>query len=108
MGQRRNRCPSGFPFHAGQENLLYVGLGLPPHCDKFINSVNPTAAPLSVNNFLKYVQDGFYANTLVHRFIAGFVIQGGGFTSGWVAQPGLLARSEFSAHLRRAPRLDSS
>jgi len=53
--------------------------------------LNPTAAPLSVNNFLKYVQDGFHANTLFHRVIAGFVIQGGGYTSGLVPQPGLLA-----------------
>jgi len=53
--------------------------------------LNPTAAPLSVNNFLKYVQNGFYSDTLFHRIIAGFVVQGGGYTSGFVVQPGLLA-----------------
>ena len=44
--------------------------------------LNPNAAPLSVNNFLQYVQDGFYANTIFHRVISGFVVQGGGFLTG--------------------------
>jgi len=53
--------------------------------------LNPTAAPLSVNNFLRYVSSGFYGNTLFHRVIPGFVIQGGEFTPGLVAKPGALA-----------------
>lgn len=36
-------------------------------------------APLSVENFLRYVKDGHYDGTLFHRVIAGFMIQGGGF-----------------------------
>ena len=36
-------------------------------------------APISVNNFLNYVDDEFYDNTIFHRVIADFVIQGGGF-----------------------------
>ena len=39
-------------------------------------------APISVENFLKYVDDGFYDGTIFHRVIAGFVIQGGGYTPG--------------------------
>ena len=37
-------------------------------------------APKTVANFLQYVDDGFYTNTLFHRVIDGFMIQGGGFT----------------------------
>ena len=37
-------------------------------------------APLSVANFLKYVDDGFFDGTIFHRIVPGFVIQGGGFT----------------------------
>ena len=48
--------------------------------------LDPAAAPLSVNNFLQYVGSGFYSNTIFHRVIAGFVIQGGGFLSGMVPQ----------------------
>ncbi len=49
--------------------------------------LDPAAAPLSVDNFLNYVQTGFYSDTIFHRVIAGFVVQGGGYTSGLVAKP---------------------
>lgn len=39
-------------------------------------------APISVDNFLQYANDGFYEGTLFHRVIPSFMIQGGGFTSG--------------------------
>ncbi|MBI3586496.1 MAG: peptidylprolyl isomerase [Ignavibacteriales bacterium] len=41
-------------------------------------------APITVKNFLAYVDSGFYNGTTFHRVIPGFVIQGGGFTSGMV------------------------
>ena len=41
----------------------------------------PDKAPETVANFLKYVDDGFYNNTIFHRVIPGFMIQGGGFTA---------------------------
>jgi cyclophilin family peptidyl-prolyl cis-trans isomerase len=37
-------------------------------------------APISSENFLAYTKDGFYAQTIFHRVIPGFMIQGGGFT----------------------------
>ena len=37
-------------------------------------------APKTVENFLNYVKSGFYDNTIFHRVIDGFMIQGGGFT----------------------------
>jgi len=40
----------------------------------------PQQAPISVANFLQYVDDGFYDGTIFHRVIDGFMIQGGGFT----------------------------
>jgi len=39
----------------------------------------PEKAPITVANFLAYVDDGFYDNSIFHRVIPGFVIQGGGF-----------------------------
>jgi peptidyl-prolyl cis-trans isomerase B (cyclophilin B) len=39
-------------------------------------------APITVNNFLTYVDDGFYDNTIFHRVIDRFMIQGGGFEPG--------------------------
>jgi peptidyl-prolyl cis-trans isomerase B (cyclophilin B) len=38
-------------------------------------------APITVANFLSYVESGFFADTIFHRVIDGLMIQGGGFTS---------------------------
>ncbi len=45
--------------------------------------LNAALAPVSVDNFLSYVDDGFYNGTIFHRVIDGFMIQGGGFTEGF-------------------------
>ncbi|EMF4709747.1 MULTISPECIES: peptidylprolyl isomerase B [Providencia] len=39
-------------------------------------------APVTVENFLSYCREGFYNNTIFHRVIDGFMIQGGGFEPG--------------------------
>ncbi len=39
-------------------------------------------APVTTENFLQYVRDGFYNGTIFHRVIDGFMIQGGGFEAG--------------------------
>ena len=44
-------------------------------------------APETVKNFLEYVESGFYSNTVFHRVIDGFMIQGGGFEPGMREKP---------------------
>ena len=44
-------------------------------------------APKSVENFLNYVKKGHYDNTIFHRVIPGFMIQGGGFAPGMEQKP---------------------
>ena len=44
----------------------------------FVIELRPNRAPLTVANFLRYVETGFYTDTLIHRVVANFVIQGGG------------------------------
>ncbi|ANF87573.1 peptidyl-prolyl cis-trans isomerase [Pseudomonas antarctica] len=43
--------------------------------------LDPVKAPISTKNFLAYVDSGFYTNTIFHRVIPGFMVQGGGFTA---------------------------
>lgn len=47
---------------------------------KIVIELYPKEAPLTVANFLKYVDDGFYNGTIFHRVVPGFVVQGGGYT----------------------------
>ena len=51
--------------------------------------LDETKAPKTVENFLEYVNQGFYENTIFHRVIDGFMIQGGGFESNMVSKKGL-------------------
>src|SRR6266853_1794578 len=44
--------------------------------------LDPERAPQTVKNFLAYVESGFYSNTVFHRVIDGFMVQGGGFEPG--------------------------
>lgn len=53
--------------------------------------LNADKAPKSVANFLAYVKSGHYDNTVFHRVIDGFMVQGGGFEPGMTQKPVLAA-----------------
>jgi len=46
----------------------------------FVLELNQEKAPKTVANFIAYVNSGYYENTIFHRVIDGFMVQGGGFT----------------------------
>lgn len=49
--------------------------------------LNRTKAPVSVNNFVQYANDGAYNGTIFHRVIDGFMVQGGGFKTDFSKAP---------------------
>ena len=53
----------------------------------FVLELDRSSAPETVANFLEYVRAGHYRGTIFHRVIAGFMIQGGGFTEGYRQRP---------------------
>lgn len=61
-------------FVSNPQVILETSLG------SIILELYPDQAPISVANFLRYVDSGFYDGTIFHRVIPGFMIQGGGFT----------------------------
>ncbi len=54
---------------------------------KITAELYPQQAPQTVQNFLQYVNSGFYSGTIFHRVIAGFMIQGGGLDANLQPKP---------------------
>lgn len=79
--------------------ILFVGLGfcltalaapmveLQTSQGKIVIELNAEKAPKTVENFVKYVNQGFYNDTIFHRVIDGFMIQGGGMTKDMKEKP---------------------
>jgi peptidyl-prolyl cis-trans isomerase A (cyclophilin A) len=61
---------------AAQQHVL-----LTTSAGKIEVELDSAKAPVSVKNFVDYAQSGYYNNTIFHRVIPGFMIQGGGFTA---------------------------
>jgi cyclophilin family peptidyl-prolyl cis-trans isomerase len=63
---------ASFNAEAAQAVRVTTNMGV------FVIELNAERAPLTVANFLRYVNEGFYSDTLIHRVVGNFVIQGGG------------------------------
>ena len=60
--------------------------------------LDPKAAPITTENFLKLVKDGFYDGLTFHRVIPGFMIQGGCPDGTGMGGPGWSIKGEFAAN----------
>lgn len=74
-------CTISFGVHAQTKVLMDTSMG------KIELSLDDQKAPKTVANFVQYANKGFYNQTIFHRVIDGFMIQGGGFTSDMVQKP---------------------
>ena len=63
------------PIDAGEYPLVVIHTNFGP----IEVELYPSKTPQTVENFLRYVDDGFYGNTVFHRVVKNFVIQGGGY-----------------------------
>jgi cyclophilin family peptidyl-prolyl cis-trans isomerase len=73
-------APTAAPAHNSRVRVV-------TSAGSFVIELNAERAPLSVANFLKYVDEGQYAGTIFHRVIASFVIQGGGYDAKYTLKP---------------------
>lgn len=70
-----NTCEDAevYPDKMFPEVLITTSMG------DILVELNRNKAPITVNNFLKYVKEGLYTNTIFHRVEENFVVQGGGY-----------------------------
>lgn len=73
--------PDGASAQANPQVLIKTSKG------EIVVELYPAKAPVTVENFLKYVDDKHYDNTIFHRVIGNFMIQGGGFTTDMRQKP---------------------
>jgi cyclophilin family peptidyl-prolyl cis-trans isomerase len=83
-GQQRGAAPAPQPLTPAPGNPVAV-------IDTSLGAITvelfKDKAPVSVENFLQYVKDGFYTGTIFHRVIGGYVVQGGGYTEALQEKP---------------------
>ena len=75
-------CCSTFVAQANQQLENKIMLTILTSMGEIKLELDAENAPITVENFLSYVDSGHYDNTIFHRVIPGFVIQGGGMVSG--------------------------
>ena len=75
---------AGFAFAAAAANPV---VELETSAGSMSIELYPEKAPGTVENFLNYARSGFYAGTVFHRVIDGFMIQGGGYTADLQPKP---------------------
>lgn len=71
---------------AGKEELVEIDTTL----GNIVVRLAPDRAPITVKNFLTYVREGFYKDTIFHRVIPGFMIQGAALPSSFVRSPPMI------------------
>ena len=79
LPQARAAEPECFPQEVLPDNL-FPSIRLETSMGDIVVELNRMRAPVTANNFLRYVTAGLYDNTIFHRVMPGFVVQGGGYT----------------------------
>jgi peptidyl-prolyl cis-trans isomerase A (cyclophilin A)/peptidyl-prolyl cis-trans isomerase B (cyclophilin B) len=68
-------------------NATDIKIEMRTNMGNIVLELYPDKAPRTVENFLQYIEDGFYRNTIFHRVIPNFMIQGGGFDTALNQKP---------------------
>jgi len=85
---RTIETPTGPIVDDPENDDCFIYVSFSTTVGEYILELHRCAAPKTVDNFLQYVDDGFYDDTLIHRVENGFVIQGGGYDLDKKEKPG--------------------
>ncbi|SEL12871.1 peptidylprolyl isomerase [Nitrosovibrio tenuis] len=77
----------GIAAHAANPQVANPQVEIRTNFGNITIELYPDKAPKTVDNFLRYVKDGYYNGTVFHRVIPGFMIQGGGFDKSLKQKP---------------------
>ncbi|MFT6899705.1 MAG: peptidyl-prolyl cis-trans isomerase A (cyclophilin A) [Paraglaciecola sp.] len=70
-----------------QAGNYFVRVKIETSMGDFVIELDRSRAPISTNNFLRYVDKRSYEDTIFHRVVADFVVQGGGYDRNFVEKP---------------------
>jgi len=73
--------------HASRDLPDYPQVAVETSAGNFTIELFNARAPLTVRNFVDYVESGHYDDTVFHRVVAGFVVQGGGYDTSYKKKP---------------------
>ena len=65
---------------------------------EMVAELYPDKAPITVENFLRLIREGFFSGMIFHRVIKGFMIQGGGYTEDFREKDAASIKGEFMAN----------
>ncbi|MBF0418692.1 MAG: peptidylprolyl isomerase [Magnetococcales bacterium] len=85
-------CPAGAdttgkPTQSTQTTGAHPMVTLSTNLGEIVLELDEAKAPITVKNFLEYLDSGFYNGTIFHRVIPGFMIQGGGMLASMEEKP---------------------
>ena len=81
-------CVVGMAFaQEGEETVKNPTVVITTSQGEIVIELDPEKAPITVENFLQYVDDKHYDGTIFHRVIKNFMIQGGGFDADMIQKP---------------------
>lgn len=83
LGLAASYAPSTYSHEHGNKPMLTMSTTL----GDIEIELYPEEAPVTVRNFIDYVEAGYFDNLIFHRVIPGFMVQGGGFTSDMQKRP---------------------
>jgi len=85
--EKKSTSPAPAPVKPPPKADVALQVVIDTSMGEIVVELDEKQTPITVQNFLQYADDGFYDNTIFHRVMKGFMIQGGGFSTDLQKKP---------------------